>query len=165
MSIFKKLFGKREQAPALPTISPEFAELLDNSRFYLNSYTEINQSGWDFGKHKTYQMKQDEGILRFNFEDGTVVECPFQAIGSFSTVDNSWAWAWANPSINESLKVDAQRVYAYGAEHQIALLTTPEWPASMDWAWSMTAFAASGGRAEGAFCATHGTDGNVPDLP
>lgn len=156
MSFFKKLFGQREPNPALEEISLEFAELLDNSRAYLNSYTELNRSGWNLGKQKSYEINQDEGLLRFNFEDGTVVECPFQAIGSFSTDDNTWAWAWANPSVNENLKVDALRTCEYGRQHQIPQLTTPQWPADMEWAWSMTAFAASGSHAEGAFCAATG---------
>jgi hypothetical protein len=154
MSLLKKLFGKPQPTP--PPLPPEFAEALDASRHYLNSFTQLHQSGWKLGQHRTHHLDQKAGVLRFDFADGTVVECAFQAIGSFSAVDNTWAWAWANPSIGEALTADARAAREYGAAQDIALLTTPQWPADLEWAWSMTAFAAAGAKAEGAYCLMHG---------
>jgi len=130
--------------------------MLDMARFSLSMFTESAQSEWNFNGHKRYEMSMEEGILRFFFEDGTIVECPAQAIGSFSKLDNTWAWAWANESISEELKSIANQCLTYGQEKNIEVLTTASWPADMEWAWSLTAFAATSSQARGAFCAVSG---------
>ncbi len=156
MSWLKKLLRIPEQNPYQEGISPEFAVLLDHSRLHLAALTQGHQAGWRFGEHERWGIHQDEGLLRFNFADGLVAEAPAQAVGSFSQVDGTWLWAWANPSIGDELKRDALKVRQYGEEHSIPRLTTPQWRGDPEWAWSMTAFAAMHCGSQGAFCGTMG---------
>ena len=87
-------------------------------------------------------LDQDEGILRFTFANGLIVEALAQIIGTFNSLNSTWMWGWNNPSIDEPLKADALKVRRYGEQHQIARLTTPQWQAEETNAWDMVALAA-----------------------
>jgi len=101
-------------------------------------------------------MHQDGGLLRFTCADGMIAEAPAQAVGSYNEKGRTRMWAWGNPSINDALKRDVQRVRQYGEEHQIGRLTTPERQADMEWAWSMTVLTAKLCDAQGAYCGSAG---------
>lgn len=146
----------QDDVPIEYEISPAFAQLIENSKAYLTRWSQLNRANWNMGSEKQHGMDQDSGILFFLFDDGTEVRCPFQAIGSFDEESRTWAWAWDNPSINPSLVTDAKKTCAYGKKHGIEMLTTPYWLSDLRWSWRMTAVAASGCRAEGAFCAKMG---------
>jgi hypothetical protein len=60
-------------------------------------------------------------------------------------------WAWANPSIPDSLKIDSLKVKEYGETHQIDRLTTPEFAADEMEAWTLTALAAKLCESQGAY--------------
>lgn len=160
MSLFDHLLGKekpRSIGPSLGAhITPEFANLLDASGQHLAMLTQLNQEKWHFGQHKTWNFRQDEGLLCFTFADGVVAECPAQAIGSHSQNDSTWFWAWGNASINPPLKQAAEHVRRYGEEHKFPLLTTSDWQATMDDAWAMTAASVMLTNASGAYCGQMG---------
>ncbi|MCW8129015.1 MAG: hypothetical protein KIS92_01395 [Planctomycetota bacterium] len=145
-----------QEDPLNYQISPEFAQIIDRSKAYLQNWAKLNHANWNMGQEKTYAMDQDSGILSFLFENGTEARCPFQAIGSFDEESRTWAWAWANPSIGPHLLIDAKKTCGFGKKHNFEMLTEPYWLSDLRWAWRMTAVAASGCRAEGAFCAQMG---------
>jgi hypothetical protein len=66
---------------------------------------------------------------------------PAQIIGTYNSEDHTWLWAWANPSIDEKLQLDARKVQKYGEEHQIERLTRSKWVGTEDDAWGMVALA------------------------
>jgi len=138
MSIFKKLFGG---GSANNGESPEFKKLLAVSMEELRLKTEGHRAGWRLGQSKRWDIDQSVGDLIFTFDDGMIATCPAQIIGSFAANENSWLWAWANPSIVESLKHDSLRVKDYGQEHQVGRLTSPGWRATEADAWDMAALA------------------------
>ncbi|MEM7316566.1 MAG: DUF6882 domain-containing protein [Planctomycetota bacterium] len=77
--------------------------------------------------------------------------CAAQIIGSFNTKDNSWLWAWDNPSVLDKLKAHALKLKEYGEEHGIERLTDRKWTGTEDDAWEMAALAVKLCDAQGAY--------------
>jgi len=86
-------------------------------------------------------IDQDTGDLVFSLADGTKAVAPAQIIGTFNSEDQTWLWAWANPSVDEKLRKDALKVRKYGEEHHIDRLTKRKWVGTEEEAWAMTALA------------------------
>ena len=137
--------------------TPEFKELLDVSMEELRLKTTGHQIGWGLGKSNRWSLDQSRGDLLFTFNNGVIVTCPAQIIGSFDGADGSWLWAWANPSIADSLKRDSLRVRDYGQQRKIARLTSAEWPCTETDAWSMAALACKLCEAQGVYRGPAGT--------
>jgi hypothetical protein len=129
-------FGQTETK--LPS---DFSTLLTMSNEELKIKTEAHKQAWGLGKIKRWDLSQDSGRLTFSLPDGMKAVCPAQIIGTWNSEDHTWLWAWANPSINEKLKVDALKVRKYGEEHHIDRLTQSKWVSTEDDAWAMTALA------------------------
>ncbi|MBC7856885.1 MAG: hypothetical protein IAF94_25930 [Pirellulaceae bacterium] len=142
--------------PAGAATSKEFQYLLDSSVKELQVKNSAHQS-WGLGKFDRWDLDQDTGTLVFSNPDGSTVTTTAQIIGSFSTSDNSWLWAWDNPSIEGKLKQDALQVKAYGEEHGIERLTTRKWTGTEEDAWAMAALAVKLCGSEGAY---RGPSGN-----
>src|ERR1700758_3448313 len=102
----------------------EFNTLLEKSMAELRAKTMGHQTGWRFGTADQWSLDLSQGDLIFTFNDGIVATCPAQIVGSLESTDGSWLWAWANPSIPESLQRDSLRVRDYGQQRQIARLTS-----------------------------------------
>lgn len=141
--------------PADEAASKEFQELLDASVKELQVKTAAHES-WGLGKFEHWNVDQDAGTLVFSNADGTTATTSAQIIGSFSTRDNSWLWAWDNPSVNDKLKSDALTVKAYGDEHGIERLTTRKWTGTEEDAWAMAALAAKLCGSEGVYRTPNG---------
>jgi hypothetical protein len=135
-------------APQPP--SAEFQQLLEMSMAELRLKTEAH-TAWGLGKFDRWDIDQDIGDLVFSNEDGTTAVAPTQIIGSFSKSDNSWFWAWDNPSIVDALKQDSLVVKKYGEEHGIEKLTTPRWTGTEEDAWAMAALAVKLCNKQGAY--------------
>ena len=130
--------------------SPEYRQLLDKAVAELKSKNDAHQA-WGLGKFDRWDLDQDAGTLVFSNDDGTTATTKAQIVGSFSTGDNSWLWAWDNPSVDDRLKADALAVKAYGEKHGIERLTTRKWTGTEEDAWAMAALAAKLTGAEGAY--------------
>jgi hypothetical protein len=137
--------------------TPAFNTLLDTRMEELRVKIVGHQAGWGFGKANRWSLDQSWGDLLFTFDDGVVATCPAQIVGSFDATDGSWLWAWANPSIADSLKRDSLRVREYGEQRQIARLTTAEWPCTESEAWRMAALARKLCEAQGVYRGPAGT--------
>ena len=135
--------------------SNELQALLDESMAELQAKTEANMT-WGLGSFDQWDIDQEVGDLIFSNTDGTTAVAPAQIIGSFNASDNSWLWAWDNPSIVDALTVDAQRLREYGEEHGIEKLTTAKWNATEGDGWEMAALAAKLCSAQGAYRAPAG---------
>lgn len=155
MSIFKKLFGRGEPGDHGGE-TPEFAALLDASMEGLQLQTSAHQNTWQFGTAERWDFDQDSGQLVFTFPD-KIATAPAQIIGSFDSRAGTWMWAWANPSLADTLKHDSLRVQTYGEQHGIRRLTTASWPAEESAAWEMTALAVRLCGANGAYRGPAGT--------
>lgn len=135
----------------------EFNTLLEKSMEELRAKTIGHQAGWGFGKAAQWSLDLSEGDLLFTFSEGVIATCPAQIVGSLDSSDGSWLWAWANPSIPESLQRDSLRVKDYGQQHQIARLTSAEWACTEEEAWRMAALACKLCEAQGVYRGPAGT--------
>ena len=153
MSIFKKLFGKKEDAGE----TQEFKAFLNGSMEGLRLQNESHQRTWGLGKSERWDFAQDTGELVFTFPDQIVV-APAQIIGSFNSQDRSWLWAWANPSIRDSVKQDSIKVREYGEQHRIQRLTTAGWQGEEADGWQMAALAGRLCGSNGAYRAPSGAN-------
>ena len=144
--------------PTLDTyLTPEFAKLLNESGPHLHDLMELNESRWRFSRHKTWVYNESDGLFKFAFEDGVIVECTSQVIGSYSQTDSIWSWGWDDASFSAPLKQQAMLMRDLGRENNYVLLTMPKWKATMDDAWAMTAASAFVCQAAGAYCAEWGS--------
>jgi hypothetical protein len=134
----------------------DFQQLLATAVQELQAKNEAHKS-WGLGSFDRWDLDQDAGTLVFTNSDGSTVTTTAQIIGSFSTRDNSWLWAWDNPSIDDKLKADALKLKAYGQEHAIEKLTSRKWTGTEEDAWAMAALAVKLAGAEGAY---RGPSGN-----
>lgn len=144
MSIFNNFFGAGQTDE-----TPEFTALLEECLESLRFMT-TNHSAWRIEQAERWDLDQDVGELVFTFPDG-VVKAPAQIIGTFDTTTSMWMWAWANPSIDETLTRDALQVLDYGRRHRIARLTTETWKGEEMDGWYMTALATCLCRANGGY--------------
>ena len=131
--------------------SDEYSDLLRSSVEELRLRTEAHIGGWGLDKVSRWDLDQDAGSLTLLKPDGIKAVAPAQIIGSLDTRDNSWLWAWDNPSIVDNLKVDVLKVKAYGDTHKIDELTSATWIGSEDEAWAMTALAVKLCGSQGAY--------------
>jgi hypothetical protein len=129
----------------------KFAQLLESSIAELQMKTGAHQAAWGLGKFDRWDMDMERGDLIFSNRDGMTATCPAQVIGSHNSAGGTWMWAWANPSIPDSLKVDALKVKEYGESHQIERLTNPEFAADEMEAWTLTALATKLCESQGAY--------------
>lgn len=137
--------GRRAQVS-----NPVFDALLTNSVEELKLKTGA-QTAWGFGKFDSWSLDQDKGDLVFSNNDGTTAVCPAQIVGTYDTTAKTWLWAWANPSIVDTLKADSLRVKAYGVTNHIEKLTNAEWPCDESDAWAMAALAVKLCGSQGAY--------------
>lgn len=148
MGIFDRLFP-----PKRPTIDdpPELLSLLEQSMDELKIKTQAHVDGWGLGSFDRWDFSQDDGLLVFSNDDGLRAECPAQIVGSYSTADESWLWAWANTTLDEPLTLDSRALRDYGEERGYARLTTAKWWGEEADAWHMAALAVKLRNAQGAY--------------
>jgi len=150
--IVAMLFGCRDsgESQSPRPVQSEFQKLVDISMEELQLKTEAHKA-WGLGTFDRWDIDQEVGNLVFSNADGTTATASAQIVGSFSTNDNTWLWAWDNPSIDDDLKLHAHKLKEYGEAHGIEKLTTGEWTGTEDDAWAMAALAVKLCDAQGAY--------------
>src|SRR5580658_5526836 len=83
-----------------------FEQLQQVSMADLQAKTE-GQTVWGIDKAQHWDFSQDSGKLIFTLPDGIKATCSAQIVGSYDSTDHSWEWAWAEPSVDDNLKVDS----------------------------------------------------------
>ena len=105
--------------------------------------------------HAPFHWSLHDATMRFTRPEGDVV-ADLCFVGTASTCEGTFLWAWANETIP---KHSWQRLYAvigFGQEHDLGLLTTPEWSGGRAEGLEMVAVAGRVLDADGAFVDTHG---------
>jgi hypothetical protein len=131
--------------------SDAYIELRDAGMEHLRALTAGHQGAWHFGDEDQWDFNQDNGDLVFTFANGTIATCPAQILSTFNLDDNTWLWAWANPSIGDALINDSLKVKAHGEQHDFAKLSTEKWSGSEDDAWGVAAIASKLCDSQGAY--------------
>lgn len=133
-----------------PASDDDFQALLDRSMEELRLKTEAHVAGWGLGSTDRWDLDQETGLLVFTGKKLTAT-APAQIVGTYSTVSETWLWAWDNPSLLPPLQEHARRVKEYGERHGIAALTTRKLECDEDEAWRLTALACHLCEAQGAY--------------
>jgi hypothetical protein len=142
---------RNAQEPSMSARSSgDFQKLLDSSMEELRIKTEAHKA-WGLGTFERWDLDQEDGSLVFSNAEGATAVAPAQIIGSFSTRDNTWLWAWDNPSVVDELKTHALKVKEYGEANGIEQLTARKWTGTEEDAWAMTALAVKLNNAHGAY--------------
>ncbi len=127
-----------------------FDNLLKQSREELALKTEAHRA-WGLGSFDQWDLDQDDGNLIFSNDDGTRAIAPAQIIGTYNTQDETWLWAWDNPSIVDALTLHARGLKKFGEENELKLLVQRKWIGEESDAWDMTALAVKLCDAQGAY--------------
>jgi hypothetical protein len=144
-------------AEAMTPMSYDIDFLLARSVEDLAAKTAAHGDLWGFGEEDNWALDQDVGEIVFSFADGKVARASAQIIGTINTLDGTWLWSWANPSIEPSLTRHAVGLRTYGEEHGIQFLTERKCPASQERAWQLTALSGYMNGAQGAYRGPVGT--------
>ena len=75
----------------------------------------------------SYQWHIDCASMTFR-TDGREVTADLCMIGSVADDVGTFLWSWANESIPDIATRDIEQVRAFGEQHDLTLLVTPEWP-------------------------------------
>lgn len=137
-----------QDKPNLPT---DFPTLQKVSIEELELKTRGHVEAWGLDKIDRWDLNQETGELSFSFADGIRAVARAQIIGTYNSEDQTWLWAWANSSVDEQLKKDAQKVREYGEKHRIERLTKSKWKGTEKDAWAMAALAVKLCEAQGAY--------------
>lgn len=135
-----------EKVPA----EEDYEALLEKSMTELRLKTEVHKA-WGFGSFEQWSFDQESGKLVWSNADGTMATAPAQIVGTFSANDDTWLWAWANRSIDESLTQHARQVREYGKKHNISRLTDRKWKGEEADGWQMAALVMKLNAAQGAY--------------
>lgn len=81
----------------------------------------------DFLGERSWSVDLNVGQVSF----GDDLVCPIQLLGTESYVNDTWLWAWSNPSdIPPPLLETSRQLKEYGEQHQIPELTNSTFPLS-----------------------------------
>jgi hypothetical protein len=101
-----------------------------------------------------YTWNIDEGAVRFTRPGQSSVVADLCLVGTASASQGTFLWAWANDGVSKRSWERLHAVVGFGREHDLGLLTTPEWPGGRAEGLEMVAVAGRILDAEGAFVDT-----------
>ncbi|GAB3663405.1 hypothetical protein GCM10027596_26520 [Nocardioides korecus] len=101
----------------------DLADLLMQGQDHIAESTRAHAERWGLGSADRWSLDQREGRVVWTFAD-RVVSAPAQILGSWSSKAGSFVWAWDNATILEEMSRTAERVRAFGTEHDVVALTT-----------------------------------------
>jgi hypothetical protein len=104
---------------------------------------QISRANWD--------LDQDAGTITFTSPDGTVATAPAQIVGTFNKADDTWLWAWDNPSIDEKLTANARLAKDFGGGHGPAQLIQRKFKSTEDKCWEYAAVTCKLGNHKGVY--------------
>jgi len=117
----------------------------------LTARQEQLKTEYKLGNWERFDWDQERQELVFSHQGKPVVVAGVQFVGSFSTLSNTWRWAWANDTILPGMRAGSERVKKLGEERGWDRLTEPQWPATEEDGWEMTGVALRALDAKGAY--------------
>ena len=115
------------------------------------------QAEHDMGRNGRWQLDEHEGILSICEPDGQVrLHFAVTPIGTFSSSQDSWKWAWANTHLHQPLRDRAAAIKALHAKTDFECFVFNEpFPADAGMAWELAAAAVEELGALGCYRAPH----------
>jgi hypothetical protein len=106
-----------------------------------NKQDRLNED-FALSEHKRWDWDQTTGQLVFSNDGVPALIAPIEFIGSVSTRSDTWLWAWANFSLNVSVRSRIANVREFGEREHYPHLKTSLWHATEHDGWHMAAIAA-----------------------
>lgn len=128
--MFKKIFKKRKGK--VFDLSPEQDEFLGCAIKKYNESVKKYNEGMKFGDFDKWAYDQFSGRFLLKNNGKTIIDADAQIIGSYHPPSKSWEWAWNNPNIEESAKIDSAIVKEYGDKEKIWYFSDGKVPVLMD---------------------------------
>ncbi|QJD95766.1 hypothetical protein HH214_07725 [Mucilaginibacter robiniae] len=134
-----------------PIKTNEFESLSKKAYTYMFEQQEIVQQKYGLTGYESWYYDQGAGVLTFSDNGMVKLKIDYEEVGTISKISNTWLWSWANPHIDEKVKMAILAVKEYGIENNIKALTKEKWYADEYDGWEMTAIAAYLIKAKGAY--------------
>lgn len=128
-----------------------FHDLISSSFKYLEGKQKSFLEKFKINDYERWDWYQETATLVFSHQGKPQVEAEIHFSGSFSTESNTWLWAWANDSLDETIKSSSRKVRAIGEELGLLKLVAAHWEATEVDGWEMTAALAKAINAIGAY--------------
>lgn len=122
----------------------------------MHERTKHDSEEFDIGSGR-WEIDASKGIITFQHDEKKAV-ATIQVIGTRNPVDQTWLWAWNNPSVPDHLLVHAQVIREYGAQHKLHTLTMPMFECSVAVCWELMALAFDLNDVGCVYRATHALD-------
>jgi len=162
MSLFKKLFGKKQtNESASTTNATEFKVLTKPKASNFQALLEQN-GAFSFEKQKKFQEITGNYSWNINLNNGLISfgdnHFTFEVIGSLSFTDYSWMWGWANDKagIPPNLLEGAAKLKSIGTQNKIEKLTNGHFSVTEGFEHKMGIVATGLLDADAYFCANYG---------
>lgn len=140
MGLFDSLFGKKVADQITPEADQRYNEFLNQALAALNAQNQIAAEKFGFGTFDEWSLNQEEGILKFLDEGGTVrIETPVVILGTYSSQSATWMWGWANQSLVPDRTAPTTAIRDYGQTNGISDFTQPKIECDESEAWAMAA--------------------------
>mgnify|MGYP003387161660 CR=1 FL=1 len=128
-----------------------YSDLVSKSCAYLKQRQDALEADYHLSDWPRWDWNQETGQLVFSRDGEPGLVADIQFVGDLSIKSNEWLWAWANPTIDDKLKVASRRVRLHGRKHSFSKLIRDRWPGTEVDGWEMTAVAAYLLKAKGAY--------------
>ncbi len=107
----------------------DYASLVKNSFNYAEEQQDKIIKDFFLTAYPNFNINQTTGLFIWGDENEAKVEAEFEAVGSFSEIDNSWLWAWKNDTLEQKIKSEIIKVKNYGEQNKFEKLIIPYWGA------------------------------------
>lgn len=128
-----------------------FHEFVSSSFRFLEKRQEVFIDQYKVNNHERWDWDQETGKLVFSHDGIKQVEADIHFSGTFSKHSSTWMWAWANDSLEETVKSSSRKVRVIGEEQGFLNLVAAHWNATEANGWEMTAILAKAINAIGAY--------------
>jgi len=115
-----------------------FHDLVKSSFAFIEPRQKDFLSKYKAGEHERWGWHQETGKLVFSHNGKPQVEADIHFSGTYSTVSETWMWAWANESLEEKVKYSSRQVRAMGEELGLKQLVAARYEATEVDGWEMT---------------------------
>ena len=109
-------------------LSPEADRFLAEACAKYQEIMEAVERDWRLSTCIDWAFDQDTGLLSAELEDGAKWEADTQILGSYSTEDQTWEWAWNNPCCQERMARDSRTLREFGERFNLRYLRLTGYP-------------------------------------
>ena len=114
----------------------EYQALMRAATEFTRSQNAAAWAKWSLEELPRFDWDQDRGSISFSGASRAVV-ADIQFLGSWSEKASTWMWAWANQSIDASMKKEIEDVRKFGVAKDMPELTQAVIDGPIELAWDM----------------------------